>query len=55
LIGYGIVRILGEMFREPDADLIFGLSRGQFYSILMILAGTLTIWIVKRRSKYSQP
>ena len=55
LIGYGIVRILGEMFREPDADLIFGLSRGQFYSIFMILAGTLTIWIVKRRSKYSQP
>ena len=53
LIGYGIVRILGEMFREPDADLIFGLSRGQFYSIFMILAGALTIWIVRRRRKYS--
>jgi phosphatidylglycerol:prolipoprotein diacylglycerol transferase len=55
LIGYGIVRILGEMFREPDADLIFGLSRGQFYSIFMILAGALTIWIVRRRRKYPQP
>ena len=53
LIGYGIVRILGEMFREPDADLIFELSRGQFYSIFMILAGALTSWIVRRRRKYS--
>ena len=53
LIGYGIMRILGEMFREPDADLILGLSRGQFYSIFMILAGAITIWIVKRQGKYS--
>ena len=55
LVGYGIVRILGEMFREPDADLILGLSRGQFYSIFMILAGALTIWTVRRRRKYSHP
>ena len=55
LIGYGIVRILGEMFREPDADLIFELSRGQFYSIFMILAGALTIWIVMRRRKCCHP
>ncbi|MEC8190152.1 MAG: prolipoprotein diacylglyceryl transferase [Verrucomicrobiota bacterium] len=50
-IGYGIMRILGEMFREPDADLIIGLSRGQFYSIFMILAGAITIWIAKRQGK----
>jgi phosphatidylglycerol:prolipoprotein diacylglycerol transferase len=55
LIGYGIMRILGEMFREPDADLILGLSRGQFYSVFMILAGAITIWTVKRQGKYSQP
>lgn len=55
LIGYGIMRILGEMFREPDADLILGLSRGQFYSIFMILAGALTIWIVMRRRKCCHP
>ena len=53
LIGYGIMRILGETFREPDANLILGLSRGQFYSIFMILAGAITIWIVKRQGKYS--
>ena len=55
LIGYGIMRILGEVFREPDADLILGLSRGQFYSIFMILAGAITILIVKRQEKYSHP
>ena len=55
LIGYGIMRILGEMFGEPDADLILGFSRGQFYSIFMILAGALTIWIVMRRRKCCHP
>jgi phosphatidylglycerol:prolipoprotein diacylglycerol transferase len=49
LIGYGIVRIVGELFREPDAALIIGLSRGQFYSIFMILAGAAIIRIARRR------
>jgi phosphatidylglycerol:prolipoprotein diacylglycerol transferase len=53
LIGYGIVRILGEIFREPDADLVIGLSRGQFYSLFIILSGAITIWIVKRRRQCS--
>ncbi|MFT5837327.1 MAG: phosphatidylglycerol:prolipoprotein diacylglycerol transferase [Candidatus Azotimanducaceae bacterium] len=51
LIGYGIVRIFGEMFRQPDAPLLLGLSRGQFYSIFMILAGAITIWIVRQRKQ----
>ena len=55
LIGYGIMRIIGEMFREPDADLIIGLSRGQFYSIFIIMAGVITIWLVKRQGKRSHP
>jgi len=49
LIGYGIVRIFGELFREPDAALLLGLSRGQFYSVFIILAGAVTIWIVRRK------
>jgi phosphatidylglycerol:prolipoprotein diacylglycerol transferase len=49
LIGYGIVRILGEFFREPDAALIMGLSRGQFYSIFMIIAGAAIIRIARRK------
>jgi len=52
LIGYGIVRIVGEVFREPDQDvsLILGLSRGSFYSIFMIVAGGM--WVaLSRRSR----
>ena len=49
LIGYGIVRIFGELFREPDAALIMGLSRGQFYSIFMIIAGAVIIRVARRK------
>ena len=51
LLGYGIVRIIGELFREPDAALLFGLSRGQFYSIFMIVAGALLIGAVQLRQR----
>lgn len=43
LVGYGLARIFCEFFREPDATLIFGISRGTFYSILLILAGALLL------------
>lgn len=36
---YAIVRIFGEQFRVPDASLIMGVTRGQFYSVFMILIG----------------
>lgn len=36
---YAVVRIIGEIFRVPDAGLIMGISRGQFYSVFMILIG----------------
>jgi phosphatidylglycerol---prolipoprotein diacylglyceryl transferase len=36
---YGIVRNVGEQFREPDAGLIFGITRGMAYSIPMIIVG----------------
>jgi phosphatidylglycerol:prolipoprotein diacylglycerol transferase len=39
LIGYACLRIAGEGFREPDASLILGLSRGTFYSLFMIAFG----------------
>ena len=43
---YGIVRIFSEQFREPDAgiSLIFGMSRGIFYSTFLIAAG-LVLWL----------
>lgn len=46
LIVYAAARILGERFREPDASLILGLSRGTFYSTFMIVAG---LWLCLRR------
>jgi phosphatidylglycerol:prolipoprotein diacylglycerol transferase len=39
LIGYAIVRMFCELFREPDASLFFGVSRGTFYSVFLIVAG----------------
>lgn len=49
LIFYGVMRIVGELFREPDAELILGLSRGQFYSTFMILAGAAIITAVRKK------
>jgi phosphatidylglycerol---prolipoprotein diacylglyceryl transferase len=43
LVLYGVVRIIGEQFREPDAGLILGMSRGIFYSLFMLLIGAMLI------------
>ena len=43
LVLYSIARILNEIFREPDASLIVGISRGQFYSVFLLIAGILII------------
>jgi phosphatidylglycerol:prolipoprotein diacylglycerol transferase len=48
LIGYGVVRIAGEVFREPDASLILGLSRGTFYSVFMVAVGA-ALWLRRER------
>jgi phosphatidylglycerol:prolipoprotein diacylglycerol transferase len=53
LIAYAVVRMIGERFREPDAgiSLLYGLSRGTFYSIFMIVAGAILIlWSTRRKS-----
>ena len=42
LIGYGVARIIGEFFRQPDAFLGFlyaGATMGQLLSVPMVLAG----------------
>ena len=51
LLGYGIVRIFCELFREPDASLYWDMSRGQFYSIFLILAGLVTMTVARRKNK----
>jgi phosphatidylglycerol:prolipoprotein diacylglycerol transferase len=48
LIGYGIARIVGECFREPDdflGFLWFGATMGQLLSIPMVVVG---IWLALR-------
>jgi phosphatidylglycerol:prolipoprotein diacylglycerol transferase len=52
-MGYGVARIIGEFFREPDAFLGFlagGATMGQLLSIPMLLFGAFAIWRAKRAS-----
>ena len=52
LMGYGIARITGEMFRQPDAHLGFlyaGATMGQLLSLPLVLAGLGVIWLAGRK------
>ena len=50
---YACVRIFGEMFREPDASLTLGLTRGQFLSLFMILVGVGFLIVAFKRNRPS--
>lgn len=55
LIGYGILRIIVECFRQPDEQigLINGvISMGQLLSIPMVLTGLIIIWLYNRNPKF---
>jgi phosphatidylglycerol:prolipoprotein diacylglycerol transferase len=45
VLAYAVARAICEVFREPDAgiSLIFGLSRGTFYSTFLVAAGVVLI------------
>ena len=48
LCGYGLARIIGEFFRQPDANLGFlfaGATMGQLLSLPMVLIG---LWLMAR-------
>jgi phosphatidylglycerol:prolipoprotein diacylglycerol transferase len=48
LMGYGVARIIGEFFRQPDAHLgflAFGVTMGQLLSLPMLAIGA---WLVMR-------
>ncbi|HVU22781.1 MAG TPA: prolipoprotein diacylglyceryl transferase [Opitutus sp.] len=51
LIAYAIARAIGEIFREPDASLILGLSRGTFYSIFLVAGGMALIAHAERERR----
>jgi phosphatidylglycerol:prolipoprotein diacylglycerol transferase len=48
LLLYAFVRALGEFYREPDAGLILGLSRGTFYSVFLVAAGVALLAYARR-------
>jgi phosphatidylglycerol:prolipoprotein diacylglycerol transferase len=53
LAGYGLVRIVGETFREPDAQIGFlagGLTMGMALSLPMLLAGLVAMALALRRN-----
>jgi len=49
LILYAGVRAIGEIFREPDASLLFGLSRGTFYSSFLVIGGLILFAMSRRK------
>jgi len=52
-IAYAVMRIICEVFREPDSSLILWMSRGTFYSLFMIAAGILIIRHARRSNTAS--
>jgi phosphatidylglycerol:prolipoprotein diacylglycerol transferase len=52
LVGYAIARAIGELFRQPDAQLGYlwlGLTMGQILSLPMLIGGAWLLWRALRR------
>jgi phosphatidylglycerol---prolipoprotein diacylglyceryl transferase len=54
ILGYGLCRVVAELWRQPDANLTAlaettGLSMGQWLSVPMILGGIFLIWRARNR------
>ena len=50
--GYAILRMIAEQFREPDAEMIGVFTRGQFYSIFLVILGFAFIVAARMRPQY---
>lgn len=48
---YAIFRISVETVREPDAEKIMGVTKGQFYSVFMIVIGVCFLWWGLRKGR----
>ncbi|MGB4057630.1 MAG: prolipoprotein diacylglyceryl transferase [Alphaproteobacteria bacterium] len=56
LIGYGVLRSIGELFREPDAHLGFileGITMGQVLSVPVILFGIGVLYFAFKKKEVS--
>jgi len=52
LTGYGVARIVGELFRQPDVQLGFlfgGFTMGQLLSLPLVIAGLAFLWYSRRQ------
>jgi phosphatidylglycerol:prolipoprotein diacylglycerol transferase len=54
LIVYAFARIADEFFREPDASLILGMSRGQFYSLFLAAGGIALVMLAEKIASRKQ-
>ncbi len=54
-ICYAIFRIVVEYFREPDASLIGGFTRGQFFSFFLLAIGLAFAIVGRIRNEQSRP
>jgi len=52
-IAYALLRIVGEVFREPDAPLTLMLTRGQFLSLFLVLIGVAFLITAKIRPTWA--
>ena len=50
LVAYTVARAVCETYREPDAALILGLSRGTFYSLFLLAVGLALIAFAGRQN-----
>jgi phosphatidylglycerol:prolipoprotein diacylglycerol transferase len=48
---YPLMRIISELFREPDAPLTGPFTRGQFLSLFMFFVGAAFLWNALRKRK----
>jgi phosphatidylglycerol---prolipoprotein diacylglyceryl transferase len=53
LLGYSVARIISEIYREPDAALILGMSRGIFFSFFLAAAGLAFVLYGQRQGRSS--
>ena len=58
LVGYAVLRMIGEMFRQPDAALGFlvevgngGITMGMLLSVPMLVGGAILAWWARQTAR----
>lgn len=48
---YAVLRIIGEQYREPDADMVWVFTKGQFFSLFMLLFAAAFGWSAWKKGR----